>query len=151
MLETAIKKFVRLALRSLLEHLEDDSPVNKWAGLGGDSYKIVSLGRPAIFLLPSHKLRTQMGDETVEQYLHRFLTENFGAFTTTTVPYFGFWRNNRGRMDYDECRRYEVSFKGKENIPLLLEVLAKIATTIEEDCIYFKAGQYTCLVYPNHA
>ncbi|PJA45473.1 hypothetical protein CO174_03135 [Candidatus Uhrbacteria bacterium CG_4_9_14_3_um_filter_50_9] len=121
---------------------------DKWDGLDGPSYTLTNLGRPAVFLIPSHKLRTPMGEDTVEHYLHDYLMEHYGAFTTTTVPYFGFWRNGRGKVDYDECRRYEVSFVGKERIPELLEVLAKICEVIGEDCFYIKAGQYTSLMYP---
>jgi len=121
---------------------------SKWSEFGGKSYRIEDLGRPAIFLLPSRKLRTKMGSKTVEEKFHEFLAETFGAFTTTAVPYFGFWRNTGAQLIYDECRLYEVSFAGKEKIPLLLEKLAEVARAIGEECIYFKAGQYACLVHP---
>ena len=122
--------------------------MNKWLGLKGETYRIEDLGRPAMFLLPSHKLRMAMGAATVEENLHQFLSKEFGAFTTATVPYFGFWRSANDQVAYDECRLYEVSFVGKERIPFLLEKLAEVAVAIEEECIYFKAGQYACLVYP---
>lgn len=121
---------------------------NPWAGLEGEGYRIENLGRPAVFLLPSHKLRTEVDGMTVEERLHQFLTMHFGAFTTTTVPYFGFWRSSSQKLVYDECRQYEVSFVGKERIPELLTLLAWIAKVIEEDCLYVKAGQYSCLLYP---
>ena len=124
---------------------------NKWAGLDDESYKIEDLGRPAVFLLPLEKLKTTIGDKTAEEELHAFLTKNFGAFTTTTVPYFGFWRAAGTQIIYDECRLYEVSFAGKEKIPLLLKKLAEVARAIGEECVYFKAGQYACLVYPKAA
>ena len=89
-----------------------------------------------------------MDGATAEENLHQFLSKEFGAFTTTTVPYFGFWRSAGLRITYDECRLYEVSFVGKERMPLLLTKLAEIARIIGEECIYFKAGQYTCLVRP---
>ena len=124
---------------------------NKWAEFQGDErdYEIENLGRPKVFLLPSHKLRTRLPDgSTVEESLRCFLIENFGAFTTTTVPYFGFWRDDGAQIVYDECRLYEVSFVGKERIPLMLSKLAAVAEAIGEDCIYCKAGQYACLVRP---
>lgn len=121
---------------------------NKWRGLEGKSYKIEDLGRPAVFLLPLQKLKKMADGATTEENLHRFLTETFGAFTTTTIPYFGFWRGNGAELTYDECILYEVSFAGKEKVPLLLAKLAEIADAIGEKCIYFKAGQYACLVYP---
>lgn len=121
---------------------------DKWAALQGEGYRLENLGRPAVFLLPSHKLRTDDGSgRTIGDALHRFLVENFGAYTCTTVPYFGFWHGQSGAA-YDECRLYEVSFDGKEHIRTLAAKLAEVARIISEECIYFKAGQYACLVYP---
>ncbi len=122
---------------------------SKWADFDDPSYTIVDLGRPAVFLVPSHKLRLPMKDQDVETCIRDFLMDKFGAFSTTMVPQFGFWRAEDGRVDYDECRRYEVSFLGKEPIGDLMRLLAEICKVIEEDCIYFKAGQYTYLIYPN--
>ncbi len=125
---------------------------DKWADwLHGNSYDVVDLGRPANFLVPSHKWKISLGDLTVEESLHAFLFEQFGAFTTTMFPTAGLWRSGGSEVVYDECRQYEVSFCGKERIPKLLEKLGEIAAQISEDCIYFKAGQYTCLVYPKKA
>lgn len=121
---------------------------SKWDGCRGSTYEIVDLGRPFVFLLPSHKLRTKRRGVTVEEELHHFLTAHFGAFTTTTVPYFGFWRNRRKQIVYDECRQYEVSFVGKNRISMLLKKLANITHVINEDCIYIKAGQYAALLSP---
>ena len=123
---------------------------NKWKEFEGEEYGIENLGRPASFLVPSHKLKTKSGEgaKTIEEDLHDFLFREFGAFTTTNVPYFGLWRDAGSRTVYDECRLYEVSFAGKERIPKLLKKLAEVAAAISEDCIYFKAGQYACLVHP---
>lgn len=120
-----------------------------WEQFRGEEYELKDLGRPAVFLLPSHKLRLkEENGKTIEDNLHSFLIEKFGAFTTTSVPYFGFWHDKKTQIDYDECRLYEVSFLGKENIPPLLTRLSQIAKEIKEDCVYFKAGQRTCLIYP---
>lgn len=83
---------------------------------------------------------------SVEDVLHEFLIKEFGGYTSTIIPYFGVWRDEE-ETSYDECRRYEVSFVGQERIPILLAKLAEIAKIIEEECIYFQAGQYSCLVY----
>lgn len=121
---------------------------DKWFTLQGEGYRIENLGRPAVFLLPSHKLQKEWkGGQTVEEWLRQFLLEQFGGFTSTLIPYFGFWHGGTNAV-YDECRRYEVSFIGPERIPMLLTQLATIARHIEEDCIYFTAGQYACLIYP---
>lgn len=121
---------------------------DKWANLQGEGYRLENLGRPAVFLLPSHKMQREWSSGvTVERRLHEFLLAEFGGFTSTLVPYFGFWHG--GTMaNYDECRRYEVSFVGQERIPVLLNLLASIARQIGEECVYFTAGQYACLVYP---
>jgi hypothetical protein len=121
---------------------------NKWESLIGEGYKIEDLGRPAIFLLPTKKLRQKIDDANIEEDLHRFLTENFGSYTSLLIPTFGFWRDQKKAVIFDECRQYEVSFVGKERIPVLLKKLAQIAIIIQEECIYIKAGQYSGLVYP---
>lgn len=121
---------------------------NKWEGLEGENYRLEDLGRPAIFLLPIKKLQKRVGNVTIEQVLHRFLIEQFGAYTSSTIPSFGVWKNTERAVISDECRQYEVSFVGKERIPVLAKKLAEIAKLIKEECIYLKAGQYSCLVYP---
>ncbi|MDP2696362.1 MAG: hypothetical protein Q8O87_03915 [bacterium] len=118
---------------------------NKWAGLEGPGYHLENLGRPAVFLLPSAKIEMQ---PQIEHGLRTFLTENFGAFTVTVVPSFGVWKDANHSVIDDSCLQYEVSFAGKDRIPLLAKKLAEIAQDINEQCIYLKAGQYSCLVYP---
>lgn len=124
-------------------------PKSKWKSFTRGNYTIEDLGRPAVFLLPIKKLQRKMGDVTIEEELHKFLIDHFGAYTASTIPSFGFWRNAKEATISDECREYEVSFLGKDRIPVLLEKLAKIAAIIDEKCIYVKAGQYSCLVYPS--
>jgi hypothetical protein len=109
---------------------------------------IEDLGRPAIFLIPIKKLGKKMGNSTVRKNLHLFLVEHFSAYTTSTVPGFGFWKNHQKLTIVDECCEYEVSFPGKNKIPLLLRKLTEIARVTGEACIYIKAGQYAALVYP---
>ncbi len=120
----------------------------KWSSLVSDDYVVEDLGRPAIFLLPVNKLKLSTGVMTIEEDLHRFLIENFGAYTTSTIPNFGFWRDAGKAVISDECREYEVSISGRERVPTLLRKLAEIADKIKEECIYVKAGQYAALVYP---
>ena len=122
---------------------------SKWREFAGRGYILEDLGRPAIFFLPIKKMRQQLkNEETVEMDLHRFLIQQFGAYTSATIPSFGFWKTIGHAIISDECREYEVSFFGKAKIPILIKKLAEIAEIIGEECIYLKAGQYTCLVYP---
>lgn len=121
---------------------------SKWREFTGKGYILEDLGRPAIFLLPIKKLCQKLEcGTTVEVDLHRFLIQNFGAYTSATIPSFGFWKTIDHAIISDECREYEVSFFGKAKIPILIKKLAEIAGFIKEECIYLKAGQYTCLVY----
>ena len=121
---------------------------NKWSGLEGEGYRIEDLGRPAVFLIPVRKLKVGVLGRTTEEKLRRFLIGNFGAFTSSRVPSFGFWKDIEQATISDECAIYEVSFVGKDKISILLKELAQTARDIDEKCIYFKAGQYACLVYP---
>lgn len=111
-------------------------------------FKIESLGRPAIFLVPSQKLKKKWGGERVEEIIHRYLIEKFGGYSSSLVPNFGFWRSKSKKQLYDECREYEVSFVGKERIRELARFLANVALMAGEDCIYLKTGEDSWLVYP---
>ena len=122
--------------------------MNKWEQFQGKSFEIVNLGRPAVFLIPAKKLKGEVGIRA-RQELHLFLISQFGAYSTSLVPNFGFWRDSLKRMMSDKCVVYEVSFVGKHKIPLLLEKLSELALTLKEECVYVKTGQYSCLVYPN--
>ena len=118
---------------------------SKWHGMESSNYTIVDLGRPAVFLLPLEPLKAHAYEEAE---LHAFLMDNFESYTAATIPSFGFWKNKNEAIIFDECREYEVSFVGKDKIPMLMEKLASIAKRIGEDCVYFKAGQYGCVIYP---
>lgn|GEM_PF-1790288 len=124
-------------------------PEGKWDEFKkGKNYDLIDLGRPAVFFLPAKKLSMKIGRLTVEEHLKRFLVCAFGAFTNTRISSFGFWKDQSQKIVYDECCIYEVSFVGKDKIPALLEEIARIAHVIGEECIYFKAGQYSSLIYP---
>lgn len=132
---------------------------SKWKGFENPArYHIEDLGRPAIFLIPKKKLDLKVvwpsssvngGSYTADcrWFIEKFLAEHFGAFTVTEAPVFGIWNN--GKMTaHDTCAQYEVSFVGKEKVPMIMQMLAFVAKQIGEESIYFKAGQYACLVYP---
>lgn len=119
-----------------------------WEQFKDPSYELTDLGRPAVFLIPSEKLRRRkIGEDTVEAYLHDQLGKHYHAFTYSTVPTAGMWWNGEC-LEYNECRRYVVSFLGKERVPDLLRLLAEIARVLEEECLYVEAGQYACLLAP---
>ncbi len=123
---------------------------NPWQEFQNIGYRIEDLGRPAVFLMPTYKLDwPYMERHTVRDDLHAFLLAYFGSFTTTITPFFGFYKKGSGVMIHDQCYQYEVSFVGKDRIGLLISKLAVIARRIEEECIYFKAGEDACLIYPS--
>lgn len=121
---------------------------NKWSEFESPDYRLQDLGRPAVFIIPVRALAQQIDGETLADDLNRFLADNFGAYTVMTTPNFGIWRGPGGSLVSDESRIYEVSFKGKENIPLLIKKLVRIAELTGEECIHLKAGQYSCLASP---
>lgn len=120
----------------------------KWSEFERPDYRLQDLGRPAVFIIPVRALAQSIDGETLSENLNRFLVGNFGAYTVMTIPGFGIWKGPGGSPVSDESRIYEVSFKGKENIPLLMKKLAQIAELTGEECIYLKTGQYSCLVSP---
>ncbi len=114
------------------------------------NYHLQDLGRPAVFLIPLTKLQWKVDGVACGEHIQQFLTATFGAcsFRSSPVPSSGIWIGPGQKIELDESLRYEVSFAGKDRIPLLLEELARIAILIEEKCIYFAAGQYACLIHP---
>ena len=121
--------------------------ISKWDAFKSKEYTLEDMGRAAIFLLPSLKLKKKVGKETLEKNLESFLKKHFGGGTTSLVPKFGFWVNGE-KVEYDESREYKVSFVGKERIPLLIRKVASIARLMNEKAVYFEAGQYACLIKP---
>ena len=83
-------------------------------------YRLVDLGRPAVFLIPARKLGRNFNPSnphfgTVQEAIESFLAQTFSAFTVTSIPNFGCWYDGTVRV-FDECVQYEVSFDGKEKI-----------------------------------
>lgn len=103
-----------------------------------DGYREEYLGKPAVFSIPSPKL------ETVEYEIHNFLIENYGNAWSQTSNIRGVWM---GKPD-GEYTKIEISFVGKEKIPVLKRFLAQIAEKIGEECIYLLTGADSWYVYP---
>ncbi|MBI3633642.1 MAG: hypothetical protein HY226_05115 [Candidatus Vogelbacteria bacterium] len=112
-------------------------------------YRLVNSGRPAVFLLPSLKLKGLDGNGIrIDEKIDRFLLEKFGGYTVTSGNIFGHWKDENGKDYYGEHKEYEVYFLGKHRIPHLARFLAQIAFDINEQCIYLKTGEDTWFVYP---
>jgi len=114
---------------------------NKWKQFEGRGCTIIDLGRAAVFALPEQKLKQKIGKTTVADRIKAFLEAQYGAYTC--MPCEGSWRGvtERGLS-------YEVSFLGKHRLPKLIREITRIARLTNEECIYLKAGQYSCLIYP---
>ena len=121
---------------------------SKWREFkNSEDYELIDLGRPAVFLVPIGKLQRSVGNQTLERTLAKFLSYHFEAYTIRHSGIRGYWKGH-----IDDLVEYEVSFLGKDKIPLLLKKLAELAKQIGEKCFYIKAGQYTALVQkPNRA
>lgn len=110
-----------------------------------NNHRLVSLGRMAVFYIPSLKAKN-IGYETK---IRDFLLEEFGACTASLGNFCGWWKSSsRKGVCYDEHIEFKVAFVGKERIPLLANFLAKVAKALNEECIYLETGEDAWLVYP---
>jgi hypothetical protein len=110
--------------------------------------RVEPLGRMAVFLLPSLKLKRQKLGRSFEEVVHRFLMKNFAGYTASAGNIFGFWRDDRsGREFYGEHKEYKVSFRGRDRVEMLQKFLSGIAGELDEDCIYLEYGEDAWLVY----
>lgn len=112
-------------------------------------YRKQSLGRAAYFLIPSLKLKTRMQGKhkTVETYLHKVLMREFGSYTAESATSYGYWTHPDGHVGYSESRAYRVAFEGKHRVPIVEELVARIAQIIGEKCIYLEIGEDVSLIY----
>jgi hypothetical protein len=126
---------------------------NRSSSAGPSAFHKESLGRMAVFLLPSLKLKQRhRKGETYEDVLHKFLMEKFGGYTASAGNIFGYWKDARnGREYYGEHKEYKVSFRGRDRVPLLLRFLSKLAGQLGEDCLYVETGEAAWLIYASQS
>src|SRR6188768_2628198 len=100
-----------------------------------EPFRVESLGRMAVFLLPSLKLKQRKKPGGVhEEIVHQFLMKNFGGYTASAGNIFGFWRDEKaGREWYGEHREYKVSFRGRDRLAMLQQFLARLAADLGEE------------------
>ena len=113
------------------------------------SLRVDSLGRMAVFLLPSLKLKQKKKrGESYEDIVHDFLMKRFSGYTASAGNIFGYWRDDTtGRESYGEHKEYKVSFRGKNRVAILKEFLSELAGELDEDSIYLEYGEDAWLVY----
>ena len=110
-------------------------------------YSRVSLGKPAMFLIPSAKMYDPARGNIAAR-IHQFLIATFGGYTAATGNIYGWWIAEGRRLHYGEHRVFTVAFIGKERIPVLERFLADIARELDEDCLYLETGDDAWLIYP---
>jgi hypothetical protein len=114
--------------------------------------RIESLGRRALFLIPSVKVYNPKYSKTrqsVAKTIHNFLNATFGGYTCASGNIFGYFASET--TEYDELREFRVAFKEDERktkVPQLQEFLATLCADIGEECIYLECGEDAMLVYP---
>ncbi len=114
-------------------------------------YEETSLGRPAVFLLPSDKMGLVLeNDKTCRETVQEHLGKLYGGYTDEGNGHSGYWQNDLGTEFHDKYQKYRVSFLGKENIPVLKAFLAWIALQIKEEAIYLETGEDSCLIKPKN-
>lgn len=116
-------------------------------------FRLDPLGRMAVFLLPSLKLKQRRRrGRSYEEVVHHFLLKHFGGYTASAGNIFGFWRDDEtGREYYGEHREYKVSFRGRERVAMLQHFLSKLARELAEDTIYLEYGEDAWLVHAEAA
>jgi hypothetical protein len=115
--------------------------------------RIESLGRRALFLIPSVKVynpKHSASRQGVAKLLHEFLTRTFGGYTCASGNIYGYFGTEVA--EYDELREFRVAFREDDRrtkVPLLQQFLADLCRDIGEECIYLEAGEDAMLVYPD--
>jgi hypothetical protein len=122
----------------------------KWQQLAPANGRVVDLGRPLVFLIPAEKLGwTEQAGATVRDRLHEWLVLEFGAFTATQLPHFGYWHSVKQQcVIHDQCIQYEVAFGDEPKVTVALAYLADLARKIDEECIYVKVGEHAAVLSP---
>lgn len=117
--------------------------------------RVESLGRRALFLIPSIKVYNPKYSKTkqsVAKTIHSFLTRTFGGYTCASGNIYGYF--GKDFAEYDELREFRVAFKEddrKTKVSALQKFLAVLCADIGEECIYLECGEDAMLVYPSEA
>lgn len=114
----------------------------------GPCLRVESLGRMAVFLLPSLKMKQKKLGKSYEEIVHHFLMKHFAGYTASAGNIFGFWRDGKMRRDYyGEHKEYKVSFRGRDRVVMLQRFLSRLAGELGEESIYLEYGEDAWLVY----
>jgi hypothetical protein len=100
------------------------------------------IGEVAVFYLPIKKL-----SKSIRNKIHKFFVKNYYAYTHEISTIKGFW-SKEDKIVKDKHERYEISFKGKDNLKKFIEFLSNICYIIDEDSIYLTIGGESYLIKP---
>lgn len=118
----------------------------------GHSESLVYIGDVATFYVPVQKLdapRYGRDGKTPRQVFEEFLVEHYNAYTLEISDTRGLWRDQqKSQVLRDENARYEVSFRGQENLSRFVDFLSEMCALLQEDAIYMTIGQKSWLVLP---
>ncbi|MFO0947086.1 MAG: hypothetical protein U1D30_14275 [Planctomycetota bacterium] len=116
------------------------------------STSLVYVGEVATFFVPVHKLDSEKylrDGKTPRILFEEFLMENYNAYTLEISNTQGLWREQKkSKIFRDENARYEVSFRGQENVSSFVEFLSDMCTLLKEEGIYVTMGHKSWIVLP---
>ena len=105
-------------------------------------------GKIAAFLAPSLKLKDRAASGVpVEEKIHRFLIQRFGGYTAAAGNIFGYWKDEKGEVNYGEHKEYKVALQDDKRIGVLKRFLAELAADMGEKCIYLESGKEASFVF----
>jgi len=107
-----------------------------------ESPQSTHIGEVAVFYLPVNKI-----DQKIRSKIHSFFVKNYYAYTHEISKIQGFWSKGSKTVK-DKHERYEVSFKGKDNLKKFVEFMSEICYIIQEESIYLTIGGDSYLISP---
>jgi len=109
------------------------------------------LGEPALFLLPSLKLKKRVDGAPIEEKVHRFLIDTFGGYTAEAGNIFGYWVDEQGKQSYGEHREFRVAIESDAKRARLTEFLTELGRELEEESIFLEIGNAVYLLWTGAA
>lgn len=113
---------------------------------------LVYIGEVANFFVPVHKLDSEdyaREGKTVRRLFEEFLMERYNAYTLELSDTQGLWREQkRSQIFRDQNARYEVSFRGQENLSEFIDFLSDMCALMKEEGIYLTMGAKSWIVLP---
>lgn len=113
---------------------------------------LVYVGEVATFYVPVQKLDSEKctrDGKTPRMLFEEFLMEHYNAYTLEISNTQGLWREQKkSKIFRDENARYEVSFRGQENLSSFVEFLSEMCALLKEEGIYVTMGHKSWIVLP---